>query len=183
MKIESRGEETVVVELTAEDMREMDITYEALDYRSVETRRVIWTILDRVKRSLGRSPETDGRLLIEAAPSEDGGCVLCFSGAPADGKVKKRMILKKEDEPLVFQALDADAFLTARELLKENVDRLRRWETYRLNGAYYAVLYPQPACAQVLAFRLGEFGDASFRPPIETGRLLENGEPLGASAK
>ena len=53
LRIEAPQENRIVVELTCADMRELDITYEEMDYGNVETRRVIWTILDRARASLG----------------------------------------------------------------------------------------------------------------------------------
>ena len=47
MKIESLTDETIIVELSEEDMKNLNITYEEMDYSRVETKRVIWTILSR----------------------------------------------------------------------------------------------------------------------------------------
>ena len=45
MKINSPAEDRIIVDLTDEDLRELDITYEDMDYSTIETRRVIWTVL------------------------------------------------------------------------------------------------------------------------------------------
>ena len=54
LKIEAPQENRIVVELTSADMTELDITYEEMDYGNIETRRVIWTILDRARAVLRR---------------------------------------------------------------------------------------------------------------------------------
>ena len=79
MKIEAIGEEKILVALSDKDMNELDITYDEMDYSNIETRRVIWTILDEAKRSLGKPIDTNGRILIEVTPSDDGGCIMCFT--------------------------------------------------------------------------------------------------------
>ena len=79
MRIEAITRRKVVVELSAEDMTTLDITYEALDYASVETRRVIWVILDRVRESTGCDIDPSGQLLIDAMPRPAGGCILFFT--------------------------------------------------------------------------------------------------------
>ena len=82
MNITVQAENTICIELTRNDMTELDITYESMDYSNIETRRVIWTILDKARKTLGKSVDTDGKLLIEVAPSEDGGCILHFTNSP-----------------------------------------------------------------------------------------------------
>lgn len=78
MRIEAITRRKIVVELSAEDMTTLDITYEALDYASVDTRRVIWVILDRVRECTGCDIDPSGQLLIDAMPRPTGGCILFF---------------------------------------------------------------------------------------------------------
>ena len=68
MKIEAPEENKIVVRLTADDMTKLHITYEEMDYANIETRRVIWTLLDEARRELGRDIDPSGRMLIEALP-------------------------------------------------------------------------------------------------------------------
>ncbi|MDR1409295.1 MAG: adaptor protein MecA [Oscillospiraceae bacterium] len=79
MKIEELSEERIVVELSAQDMAELEITFEELDYANIETRRVIWTLLDRAGRELRRDIDPSGRMMIEVIPRGTGGCVLHFT--------------------------------------------------------------------------------------------------------
>ncbi|MDR3344093.1 MAG: adaptor protein MecA [Oscillospiraceae bacterium] len=79
MKIEELSEERILVELSAKDMAELEITFEELDYANIETRRVIWTLLDRAGRELGRDIDPSGRMMIEVIPHRSGGCVLHFT--------------------------------------------------------------------------------------------------------
>lgn len=61
MKIEAPEENKIVVRLTADDMTKLHITYEEMDYANIETRRVIWTLLDEARRELGRDIDPSGR--------------------------------------------------------------------------------------------------------------------------
>lgn len=79
MKIESPTGNKIIVELSEQDMLELDITYEELDYSTSETRRVIWTLLDRAGKQLGRAIDPTKRMMIEALPCRDGGCTVCFT--------------------------------------------------------------------------------------------------------
>lgn len=79
MNIKSPAEDKITVELTEQDMLELEITYEDMDYSTTETRRVIWTLLDEAKKVLGREIDPSGRMIIEAVPANEGGCVLNFT--------------------------------------------------------------------------------------------------------
>lgn len=47
MKILAPAENRITIELSARDMDALNITYEQMDYSNIETRRVVWTLLDR----------------------------------------------------------------------------------------------------------------------------------------
>ena len=86
MNIESVNDEKIRVTLSREDMKSLDITYDEMDYSNIETRRVIWTVLDEARAHLGKDIDTDGRLLIEVCPLDDGGCIMYFSSAKENEK-------------------------------------------------------------------------------------------------
>lgn len=102
MKIISTAEDRITVELTKQDMAMLDITYEEMDYSTIETRRVIWTLLDEAKKVLGKEFDPSRRMIIEAAPDSSGGCILDF--IILDSKKKEthqRQQLRKQCENLM----------------------------------------------------------------------------------
>ena len=123
MRIEAITRRKIVVELSAEDMTTLDITYEALDYSSVETRRVIWVILDRVRESTGCDIDPSGQLLIDAMPRPTGGCILFFTLRNGSGEAEtlpaaepfappcERALRKQEQLLAAFEFPDLDALL------------------------------------------------------------------------
>ncbi len=104
MKINSPNRAKIIVELTQNDMSELDITYSALDYSNIETRRVIWTILDRARRELGRDIDPSGKLTIEAVPLEHGGCVIFFTVNDVPESIKTLI----SDSERVYEFENAD---------------------------------------------------------------------------
>ena len=68
MDIQPISSNKFLVGLSRDDMIDLDITYDDMDYSNIETRRVIWTILDTVRRDTGRDVDPSGSLMIEAAP-------------------------------------------------------------------------------------------------------------------
>ena len=179
MKIEAIGEEKILVALSDKDLTELDITYDEMDYSNIETRRVIWTILDEAKRSLGKSIDTDGRILIEVTPSDDGGCIMCFTTMPGtDYKSKKKLIMKKEAEPILFKALDHNAFLDAIDVLKESADSYRNSEIFSYNKNFYFVIYPKITGSEKIAYILSDFGDVLFGEVELLSHIFEYGSRL-----
>ena len=162
MRIEAITRRKIVVELSAEDMTTLDITYEALDYASVETRRVIWVILDRVRESTGCDIDPSGQLLIDAMPRPTGGCILFFTiragetansdplpisaAQPLESAAGPRVLRKQEQLLTAFEFADLDALLDcagvyARSLHVGGDPLFTRSELYReRRGGRYRLL-------------------------------------------
>lgn len=92
MKIKTLGCNKFMAELSIDDMSEMDITYENMDYSNEHTKQVINSILDEVKILLGKDIDPTENMLIEATPKIDGGCILLFTIATQ--KKKSLPVLK-----------------------------------------------------------------------------------------
>ncbi len=179
MKIEAIGEEKILVALSDKDLNELDITYDEMDYSNIETRRVIWTILDEAKRSLGKPIDTEGKILIEVTPSDDGGCVMCFTTMPAtDYKSKKKLIMKKEAEPILFKAMDENAFLDTLNTLKRNTDAYKSLDLFSFDNSIYFVIYPKLTSTERLTYILSDFGDVFFGETQLLSRITEYGKKL-----
>lgn len=176
MKIESNGEEKITVALTTQDLCELDITYDEMDYSNIETRRVIWTILDEARRTLGKAIDTDGRLLIEALPSDDGGCILVFTSLPIfDSKTKKRLIMKKESDPLVFCPFDENAFIDALTTLSHLKENIKSCDAVIFNNLYYIIIRPKLTFSDKITHILSEFGNVEEVCKADISTFYEHG--------
>lgn len=159
MKIEAPEENKIVVRLTADDMTKLHITYEEMDYANIETRRVIWTLLDEARRELGRDIDPSGRMLIEALPAGEGGCVLQFTVLEQERKPRpaRHLTMKKSTSPLVYEFASAQLLLDA----AENVRRLNvlplESELYRQEHCYRLIVSSAEQ-SELLEIALSEFG-------------------------
>ncbi len=179
MKIEAISDEKILVALSDKDMDELGITYDEMDYSNIETRRVIWTILDEAKHSLGKPLDTDGRILIEVTPSDDGGCIMCFTSMPtSDYKSRKKLVMKKEVEPLLFNPLDEDAFLDTLKILEAETDLYRSLQIHLYKKSLYLVIYPEISKADKIAYILSDFGDVLFGEAELLSHIFEYGEKI-----
>lgn len=147
MKITSPSEDRIIVDLSGQDMLDLEITYEEMDYSTIETRRVIWTVLDAAGKSLSRDLDPSKRMIIEAIPKSDGGCVLIFTVLNGyKGVQSKKPLLKKQPESLIceFDSLDnlyrcAEGFISGDDIessLYENSGKYRLILTspYEISG-------------------------------------------------
>ncbi len=106
MNIQPIGNNKFIVSLSREDMQALDITYSQMDYADIETRRVIWTILDDVRKSTGRDIDPSGNLVIETVPDNSGGCILIFT-VPSRSTHIGTVISRNNPTQLVeFESLD-----------------------------------------------------------------------------
>lgn len=109
MKIKAQTDNRICIELTNEDMVELDITYEELDYSNIETRRVLWTLLDEARHELGRNIRLTQKMLIEAVPNDKGGCTIYFTVTDEPyGKNGKKYLVKHGGAKTVCQSSDID---------------------------------------------------------------------------
>ena len=109
MKINSTADDKITVDLTKQDMAELDITYEDMDYSTIETRRVIWTLLDEAGKALGKELDPTRRMIIEAIPKSEGGCLLNFTLLDSKKRAcPQKHLLKKQSECFIceFDTLD-----------------------------------------------------------------------------
>lgn len=84
MKFEATSKNTIVISLTSQDLQELGITYQEMDYNNLETRRVIYTLLQKASIMLDKDIHPSGKMLIEAIPDAFGGCILYFTVFQSD---------------------------------------------------------------------------------------------------
>ena len=179
MKIEAPQANKIVVELTAQDMAELDITYEEMDYGNIETRRVIWTILDRVRTTLQRDIDPSGKLLIESIPTPDGGCVLFFTVPQCiqDAGVHQPLRICKQPSYLLCTVDTPETLFRLARHLRQAVHPLPESSLY-LWEKRYVLLLQNCTCAQICRMILSEYGmvcsDNALAPAVlrEHGKLL-----------
>ena len=166
MRIEAITGRKIVVELSGEDMEQLGITYEALDYTCVDTRRVIWIILDHVRESTGCDVDPSGQLLIDAMPRPTGGCILFFTikGGHCPEHFSPCMperVLRKQEQLIVafeFENINAllDCAAAYTRALRGDCERLfSHSELYSRAGRFRLLLSP----AQELTLLRQFFGE------------------------
>lgn len=136
MKINSTADDKITVDLTKQDMAELDITYEDMDYSTIETRRVIWTLLDEAGKALGKELDPTRRMIIEAIPKSEGGCLLNFTILDSKKRAyPQKQLLKKQGECFICEFDSLDTLYIAAESC-----RLSAESTLYENGGKYRLI-------------------------------------------
>ena len=180
MKIEAPQENKIVVELTRADMTELDITYEEMDYGNIETRRVIWTILDRARAVLRRDIDPSEKMLIETVPTAEGGCVLYFTVLGRTLHLtgsRSCLRMRKESASLlyVFRSL-ADLTACAAHLRRMRQTPFRS-DLYRIRERYCLRVQADLPCRNIRML-LSEYGENCADGTMQAAWLREHGKLL-----
>lgn len=171
MKINANSEYRIDIELSAEDLKELDITYDELDYSNIETRRVLWTVLDCARKSLGRNIDVSGKMLIEARQLTGGGCVLGFtllSGGGASANNGK--LIKRGKSIVIFEPENTDDLLDAAAAFSV----LSGGTLYEKNGKYRIILDADSMQGETGIARLREFGEVKTVTNTECASTQEH---------
>ncbi len=133
MIITVRNDYRIEAELTENELTEYGITYDELDYGNIETRRVLWHMLDDIRKKSGAGLDFSGKLLIEVMKESSEKFLFCFT-CLSHGKDSEsvKQLVKSENPPVCAQFSDFEDVLKAVAYMdSEKVSSL-----YEKNGSY-----------------------------------------------
>ena len=141
MELTPIGKEKLEIMLTKKDMERFRLTAERLDYRNTETRRAVWTILDKAKRQTGFDA-ANGQIRIDALPGKEGGCVIFITKTEKEMNGTKEKGSGEKSRTSVYSFSCLAHMLAASRFLRE---RAYRGESAAFadeceRGKYYLVL-------------------------------------------
>lgn len=139
MKIDSPAEDRIIVELSKKEMKELDITYEQMDYSALETRRVIRSVLDAAGKALGIDVDFSRRMLIEAIPEADGGCILSFTLLGRRISYPASSVLKKQSGIMLCSFSSAQELMDCAKAFPQKEISLHN-SLYELDGSYRLII-------------------------------------------
>ncbi len=174
MNVSIKNEYRVEAVLTSRELSEYGITYEEFDYKNIETRRVLWTILDEIKNRYGVKLSFAGKLLIEVIKEAEDKYRLCFSSLPPhsdDGKSIKQLI-KTENQPLIAEFESFEDVLSA--IFAMCTLKTDATELYEKNGRYRMLFFADTAEKANVNLRICEFGNIVCEPLLEKARCEEH---------
>jgi len=161
MELTPIGKEKLEVMLTKKDMERFRLTAERLDYKNTETRRAVWTILDKAKQQTGFDA-AKGQIRIDALPGKEGGCVIFITKTEKamNGTRERNSGEKSRTAAYSFSCLAhmlaASKFLRERAYCGESM----AFADAQDNGKYYLLLTEQEKKPHAVfeAMFISEFG-------------------------
>ena len=166
MTFEALNGNVVLVELSGEEMKNFNITYDTLE-SDEHTERVIRTILKDIPCE--NYPQRD-KIIVEALPADNGGCFFIFTFT---NRKKQRYRVKKQEIPTVFEIDCADDFLDFLSAAKNPLPQNMKCPVYRMENSFYLVF---PYSLSEYSHILEEFGKTSLHTAASIG---ERGKHMG----
>lgn len=157
MRMEAIDSRRFAVELTSEDLKKLNITFEEMDYGSIETRRVIWTLLDEARKTLHCDIDPSGRMIIEAVPLPDGGCILQFT-LPRDDVIHT-VKPYPAGESLVYEFNSSDELLRASQRIASAGEQLDSELFWSPDDKRYRLIVHPSAPDNSVSMILSEHGE------------------------
>lgn len=135
MKIDAIDEKSILVELSKEDLLKNEVTYELLDYSNEETRRLVRSVLEKIRLETGRTVSDIGSLEVDVMPDSFGGCLMIFRESESPETEKVSVFVTEEINDLID---------FARRLKAENA-MIEKTELYRFERTF--VLFAEKVSA------------------------------------
>lgn len=181
MKMELLENGCLKIVLSNDELEEMGLTFERLDYRNMETQRTIQRLLQIARQETGF--HHSGDLTVEAIPLEDG-CLLLLTPTFA----RRRVRMKKAVGPYIYRVEDIDGLFRLAENWKRMDARLQAagpsdWTAagsslYHMEDAYGLVLYPATPLTREANALLQEFAQPAGEGDAAAAYTAEHGTPL-----
>lgn len=155
----SQTDNRICVRLTSEDMTELDITYEELDYSNIETRRVLWTLLDEARHKLGRNIHLTQKMIVEAVPHNDGGCSIYFTvNDERIVKNSKKQLIKSGDTKIICSSDNIENLGEFAKILSES-GKVIKSELFTDGSLYRIIMWPESDSSDYVESVACEFCD------------------------
>jgi negative regulator of genetic competence, sporulation and motility len=168
MTFETLNNNVMLVELSGIEMKKFQITYEMLDDNSEETQIAIKSLLSEIKTEKRFS--MDEKVVVEALPTENGGCFFIFTFTHK----RKRYKVKQNNKPFIFQADNVDDFLDFISAIKRNTQYSHICNAYKVKNNYYLHI---PYNNKKITHFAMEYGEKTENICLEW--LIEHGKNLG----
>ena len=182
MKIEAITDNSFYILLTDVDMRQLGITFEELDYSNIETRRVIWTLLEQARCALGRDIDPREKMLIEVSRVKNG-CRIEFTTGK---KGQTRYKVKRESDCVCAFFNSFAALCVFLDKQRNAVLLSEKAELYSYKDGY-ALILAHPLNSQGLKLLVSEYAvclpvrEIALNEVREHGRLIFEGKPRSLS--
>lgn len=180
MKIELLDDKTVKVLLSKVDMTAYNLSYEEMDYKNPQTKRVILKLIEEIKKEVKINLST-GKLFIEAFPYADGGCILyvnLLDAGKADALSQKKL-KPGFDTPLIFVIDDLNYLgVLSNRLVTRYSHIILKSALYLWESNYYLLLYTYFKMDSEIIKLIGEYAKLYGKGNVQSAIVKEHAKEL-----
>lgn len=163
------------ISLGRQDMLDLSLTYQDMDYKDEATKRALLYLLEKAKEETGFSPR-GAKLFIEIYPGEDGGCVLYFTTV---SKTVRHPDGQSGMEPVLFEFDDVDLLIQgACKTFWRYGHRIYKSALYRMGNRYRLIVYPLDYSDRLSVYFLSEYGAKIGEGEILAAYTREHGKEI-----
>lgn len=178
MKIEPLDDKTVKIVLSRLDMESFQLTYEEMDYKSPDTKRVLLKLIDEIKKEVDIDL-TKGKLFIEAFPYVDGGCILYVNILSLAEQESPKKYKTSFDTPLIYTFDDLDSLSAVAERLNSRYSHvILKNSLYLMEGKYYLSIYTYFKLDSQISHLLNEYGHFFGKGAVSSAFVKEHAKEL-----
>jgi negative regulator of genetic competence, sporulation and motility len=161
------------IDLTQEDLRTMDLTYDQIDQQQIKTRLFILSLLEAARRTTGFQP--DSQVFIEVYPNETGGCTVFLSDL-GFYKYNKWRVRRRAVSPVAYQFDDIDILIAGSvKLFRHYAHRIHKSMLYRVKENWVLVVYPLDIVESITLYFLDEYALRCGEGKLAAAWLDEHG--------
>ncbi|MDR2908632.1 MAG: adaptor protein MecA [Oscillospiraceae bacterium] len=171
------GPDKLKIMLTREELEELDIQYDEVDYSDSETRRTLLKLLEQGSAEAGFHPRRS-RLFIEIFPGGGGGCVIYYTRV-SGGEVLSQGRFVPGPVPAVFAFKRAETLIECcKKFMPLCGHRIYKSALYRLKGRLRLVIWPLDYNDRLSVSFLSEYGRLVGEGNLLFSHIEEHGETV-----
>lgn len=168
MILEILNDKVMLVELSSDEMKEYKITYETLNSDNKASQSAIKNLLQHIDDKRLIKGE---KVVVEALPTEEGGCFLIFTFVPPE---KRKYKIRRAEKHSFFLVESLDNLLDFINVAKKNPEQKALCSIYKMDDNFFVSLQDSSPKTRIL---LSEFGRIAEK--FVCDRVAEYGVQLG----
>lgn len=175
--MERFDDKTVKVVLSLADMKELELSYDDLDYARPETQKALNRIIRRVNAELSINLLAS-KLFVEAYPYADGGCILVINKIQQDRPSQTKYKLGF-DTPIIYRVKDLAALSSlSKRLASTHLHIITKSSLYLAGNEYVLMLYTYFKMDDALNMLLSEYGTYIGKGVLASAIIKEHHQEL-----
>jgi negative regulator of genetic competence, sporulation and motility len=180
MIVELLGEKTLEVILTPSDLMLYNLSFKELDYKNINTKKVLRDILKMVENQTDFCNIPHKCMAVQALSSPDGSILMIISLFDKTKlRYSKEYRIKQTYEPELFMFSNSEDLIRAVIGIRL-IDQkwIKNSEIYYTDNKYILILHLNGKHSYLITYILNEFSDSSSKGLVEVAKAIENGKQI-----